>query len=267
MSTELLLSTATTGLRMKKAFQLARELKIPGVEVFPFRWTTVCSVEALSHQSGVEVRGIHYPFWWDTVSHADVVKAESTKKERLLASWIYPLIIGSGHVDCSAARIAAEFPSAYHLVHADVLMQMPFSLRVDLFTQRDVYIENQRPKNGANVRTVYDPEAIQQSFFMRLPFYHGHLMFDPRHVQIAQQQGLLEKRSMADLYTALQPGGLHFSFLRDNPTKSSLPWDSTWVDFRDALKQYSPKYVVIETTTGRRDVERARDMIGKVLNI
>jgi len=252
-TTEVLLSSATTLPSTKKAFKLAAELQFDGLEIMPYRWTTVKQIADLAVSHSVPVRGVHFPFWWYTKPLWQVIASEQSPREWIYAC-IWWILFGPGHLGCSARKIMAVCPEAYCLIHPDTFAQCP-SPEYFFFRQWDLFLENERPKKGEPAIT-HDPFQIHgHSRQLKSNFYRAKLMLDPGHIQIAQQMGKLPERTIAELFRELKPEGLHLSFSGEGRLHD-LPTDREWRPLAEAIKEYPPEFIVVETKPGPESFKR-----------
>lgn len=262
--TRVLLSSVVTLPLLEKAFQWARDFKFHGLELMPYRWTGVERVQYLSTIYGVPVTGIHLPFWWKTKPLRRVIQSEIDPKEKVFAL-IWWLIFGPGHSECPAVKLLHHFLDAYVNIHPDTYHQVPDTR---LIHGRDVYVENERPKRGEGEDT-FNPFLICPYFLSSSRFFRGRLMFDPGHIQIAQEEGKFPHRSIANLYLQLRPAGLHLSFSGEGRLHD-LPSKKEWEELVELIRDWPPRYIVVETKPGpgaRERVARAREMLEDDLGI
>lgn len=290
---KILLSTsAAGGFNTEKAFRIARDLGT-GVELMPYNPKMLAKIlspvfgavnedyvikqgnpkriSSYSNHYGVEVEGIHMPFWWHTKPLREVIESERDFSEKIY-SFAWSQAIRSGSLDSMAVRLSREFPQAYLLSHPDVFRQMPEKDRV-AFAGRDIYFENERNKgssffsDGIQDSGKNDIETIVNEIFpaARDSGIIPHLMFDSRHAQLDMKKGYMKTEKLSNLWERYKPEGLHFSF--KSPQKGgfpNLPDVDTWDDFKESLKEYPPKYVVLEIGPGKEDdLKAAKEIIDK----
>jgi hypothetical protein len=254
--TQILLSSAVTWLDLKGAFRLAKLLDVDGIELFPFKWTTPAKVKTLSAKYNVAIKGIHYPLWWKDKKLSDIINAEDKIAVKLLVNF-YNVCIGFASRECRAAELARVFPADYHIVHADVFRRMPAEDKKIMFGNSLVLVENEWPKRG-EPKSTYDPYKIKVSLTG-----NSDLMFDPRHIQIGQARGYLPIEPISEIYKKLRPRGLHFSFIGSK--FSSLPSPEVWSALSKEIKRHPPEYIVLELTSGKKYLRKARGMLRKLL--
>ncbi|MBI4050847.1 MAG: hypothetical protein HY396_02640 [Candidatus Doudnabacteria bacterium] len=256
METQVLLSSVVALPRLKPAFQLAKQHHFDGIELFPYRWTTGGQLTDLANQYNVPVVGVHFPFWWETKSLAEVVASETWWREKGFAC-LWWMLFGPGHLTCPAMEVLRVFPEAYCLVHPDVFTRA--GLGLEHFLQgREVFVENERPKIGEGVHT-YNPYRIRENILPLLP--KGQFMFDPRHIIIAQKMGYLSKGlRITTIYRELKPEGLHLSF-------GQLLHQE---ELAETTREHPPRYIVVETIPGpgaEARVGQARNMLHDAFGI
>lgn len=264
MKTQVLLSSFVTLPFTESVFRWARTLKFDGLELMPYRWTSLEAIRQFSIINDVPVKGIHLPFWARKKSFWKVLRSEKDPKEKLFAC-IWLGLFGSAHRRCSAAILSDHFSEAYVLVHPDTFHQMNHP---GFFAGRTVYFENERPKIGEGEDT-YNPFLIKRDLARTTPALKGCLMFDPGHAQIAQQEGKLLAQPIFALFAELRPSGLHLSFSAEGRLHD-LPSEEEWRLLVDVIKAYPPRYIVVETKPGPDSFQRvvkAREMIKRDLGI
>lgn len=272
MKTEVLLSSVVTLPRLEPAFRLAKSLNFHGLELMPYRWTSRERIADLVLKYHIPIKGIHFPFWWKTKSLWRVIKSESEVREKIFAI-IWWIIFGPGHSNCQAALLGKVFSKAYLLFHPDAYLQI-HHLPDFLLTGRRVYFENERPKKG-EPRETYNPFAIKSrltGFSPNYKVYDGHLMLDPGHLQLAQQQGFLDPRPIEHVYSELKPEGFHLSF-SGHRRFHDLPTDEEWKKMTAAIKTNPSQYLVVELKPGLKlsktyeTLKMVREMIRRDIGI
>ncbi len=262
--TELLLSSTTTLPWLEEAFRLAKSFHFDGLELMPYRWTTVNRVKRFSEIYQIPVKGVHLPFWWHTKPLWKVIASETEKREWVFAT-IWWFVFGSGHNNCPAVKLLKEFTGAYCLIHPDTYGQSQYQ---DFMISRTLFFENERPKLQESA-IAYDPWKIKKWLSEFNLFFDGQLMLDPGHIQIAQKTGILPRWQILSVYQDLRPEGLHLSF-SDGDRLHDLPTDEEWGQLVQAIKHAPPRYLVVETRPGpgtEKRLRKIRDMIRVDLNL
>jgi|SRR3989344_71483 len=261
-STKVLLSSVVTLPKTERAFALAKKLGFDGLELFPYRWTNPAAIAELSARYQVPVAGIHVPFWWHTKSLRKVIASETLLREKIFAG-IWAGIFGAGHLNCPAVQLLKTFPAAYCIIHPDTFEQALLERHFFLTKSRPAFLENERPKKDTADWT-HDPFRIRSHIIPLQPDRY-HLMFDPGHALLAQEQGCLPMMSVAELYEQLRPEGLHLSF-SGNGRLHDLPTAEEWAELAEQIKRRPPRFVVVETSPGpgtEKKVSQARQMLVK----
>lgn len=267
MKTQVLLSTATTLPRLEVAFRIGHDLGFHGLEIMPYRWTNPDVVTDFAVKYSLPIKGIHFPFWWQTKSLLKVCQSEQTNREKVFAL-IWSCIFGPGHLNCAAADMRLYFRDAYLLLHPDTWHQMSPEDQRLLFGQK-IFFENERPKLGEGEDT-YDPCLIYRDIIKKeSENLFGHWMMDPGHIQIATNANHLKPIPLALWYQQLRPKGLHLSF-SDAGRLHELPNPEEWEELVPKIKAAPPEWLVIETKPGRHiehRLHKARELISRDLGI
>jgi len=274
VKTELLLSSsAAGGLDIRKAFEMGSQLDVSGIEIMPYKSSlftlegNVGNISELADRYKLPVRGVHFPFWWETKSTFRAIWNEfpNIKEMAMALAWAY--LVGPGSKDSLASQLATNFRDAYLLFHGDTFCQMPEE-DMKYFTGRKVLFETERPKRNSRNDLQWIVETV-------IPIAHksgvdGKIMFDPRHIQIAQMQGKADNILLEQIWMKYQGqmGGMHFSFIRDGNYFPSSPSPEVWSHLKEAVKAYPPKILVLEVGPGKqRELEKCRDLVYRDLGI
>ena len=275
MKTQILLSSVITFPRTREIFQLAWALNnsgriIHGLEFLPYRWTRPETIDRLTQEYDVPVRGIHWPFWWRSKSLFKVLQSEYLGREKAFAL-VWAGVFGTGHSRyCTAARLKRHFPGAYHIIHPDTFHQMPSSAFLQDIQSRVTFLEPERPKRGEAADT-YDPYLIQKQLIPALAAsgLNVKMMFDPGHIRQAQEMGMLAKEPIAGMFANLKPAGLHLSMSGEGRLHD-LPNSQEWGELVQAIRANPPEVIVIELKPQPNPytkVIKAREMIRRDLGI
>lgn len=237
---KVLLSSATTFPRPDMVFELAKKVEADGVELLPYRWRNIEDMAAIEEQT-VPILGIHAPFWSSKKSMAQVRGRETKLSEKYGFSILWNSLYGSENGNSKAVQIARQRPDAYLLLHPDVFDDVKEKLNLN----SRIFLEPERPKKEEPEFTDNPTELAKYIAQQKNP--NIHMMFDPRHYQIAQQEGKIADESVSNAYQRIKPHGLHFSFYNGN-TATELPDQKTWNEFLPVLKEQPPEFLVVELT-------------------
>jgi hypothetical protein len=270
--TKLLVSSAAVGLSLKKTYNVTEDLGVDGIELMPFRGTTINRVKKYSEKHNKPVFGLHFPFWWEPKNLRQVCEGESSIREKLFNMFINKPLIGAGHENCRSIKMAKEFKDAYLLFHTDTYKQMPQELLTELISGRDIFFENERAKLNEG-DWLYNPYLIKDEIIPELTEkgINANLMFDSRHYQISHLEGKMKDRpkDLGQVWAELMPHGMHFSYISDEGSfKTRLPAPEVWDSMKDPIKTYPPQIVVLEIGPGNlEELYKAREMVNDLLDI